>query len=65
MKLKEWKLNIVIVEEGVRNFFILAVFVCVCASSCLGCANGKRGNNTLRIGTDISISGMFTNIVAR
>ena len=30
MKLKEWKLNIVIVEEGVRNFFILAVFVCVC-----------------------------------
>ena len=29
MKLKEWKLNIVIVEEGVGNFFILAAFVCV------------------------------------
>ena len=64
MKLKEWKLNIVIVEEGVGN--LLRVYfssICVCASSCLGCANGKRGNNTLRIG--IYISGMFTNIVAR
>ena len=28
--------------------------MCVCASSCLGCANGKRGNNTLRIGIYIS-----------
>ena len=53
MKVKEWTLYLYLSHRFqllcMRELGIFfAVYLCV--SSCLGCTNGKRENNTLRIG---------------